>query len=167
VAFPPWPRALFQRAVADLPLRVELADRSGERVFGAGGPADPVMQGSVGIQAITMPHDRYLASRHTYIWIQKYVFPGGLIPSVAAMRLAIGDTSLRVINDLPFGPSYAETLRLWRNRFTAAEDQLDALGFDPLFRRMWTFYLAYSEAGFRARYLDVHQFVLRRPARFP
>jgi cyclopropane-fatty-acyl-phospholipid synthase len=119
--------------------------------------------GSVGIQAITMPHDRFVASRNTWTWIQKYVFPGGLIPSVPAFREAVDGTSLRVVNDLSFGPAYAETLRLWRERFEATTEQLDALGFDPAFRRMWTFYLAYCEAGFRARYLDVHQFVLRRP----
>jgi cyclopropane-fatty-acyl-phospholipid synthase len=123
--------------------------------------------GSVGVQAITMPHDRFLASRRTWTWIQKYVFPGGLIPSVPAFREAVDGTSLRVVNDLSFGPAYAETLRLWRERFDASSESLDALGFDPVFRRMWTFYLAYSEAGFRSRYLDVHQFVLRRPERPP
>ncbi|GLY27752.1 cyclopropane-fatty-acyl-phospholipid synthase family protein [Kineosporia sp. NBRC 101731] len=122
--------------------------------------------GSVGIQAITMPHDRLVVSRRTWTWIQKYVFPGGLLPSVEAFRQAVGETSLRVISDLSFGPAYAETLRLWRQRFAAASDDLDALGFDAVFRRMWIFYLAYSEAGFRSRYLDVHQFVLRRPVVF-
>ncbi|GAB3237487.1 SAM-dependent methyltransferase [Kineosporia babensis] len=119
--------------------------------------------GSVGVQAITMPHERYVASRNTWTWIQKYVFPGGLIPSVTALQQAVGGTSLRVTSDLSFGPAYAETLRLWRQRFEAASEELQALGFDDIFRRMWTLYLAYSEAGFRARYLDVHQFVLRRP----
>ncbi|WP_370882650.1 class I SAM-dependent methyltransferase [Kineosporia succinea] len=119
--------------------------------------------GSAGIQAITMPHDRLIVSRRTWTWIQKYVFPGGLIPSVEAFRHAVAGTSLRVTSDLSFGPAYAETLRLWRERFTAASGELEALGFDEIFHRMWTFYLAYSEAGFRSRYLDVHQFVLRRP----
>ena len=56
----------------------------------------------------------------------------------------------------------AETLRRWRETFVAAADRVDALGFDETFRRMWTLYLAYSEAGFRAGYLDVGQFLLRR-----
>jgi cyclopropane-fatty-acyl-phospholipid synthase len=119
--------------------------------------------GSVGLQAITMPHDRMVASRRTYTWIHKYVFPGGLLPSVQALRTALGGTSMRVVDDLAFGLDYAQTLRLWRERFVEHEDDVRKLGFDPIFRRMWTFYLAYSEAGFRSRYLDVHQFVLRRP----
>jgi cyclopropane-fatty-acyl-phospholipid synthase len=118
--------------------------------------------GSVGIQAITMPHDRMIASRRTYTWIHKYVFPGGLIPSVQAVHAVAQGTSLRVVDDLSFGIGYAETLRLWRERFAEKATQVRHLGFDPIFHRMWNFYLAYSEAGFRSRYLDVHQFILRR-----
>jgi cyclopropane-fatty-acyl-phospholipid synthase len=123
--------------------------------------------GAVGLQAITMPHERMVASRRTYTWIHKYVFPGGLLPSVQAVRTAAEGASLRVVDDLAFGLGYAETLRLWRERFVAEANTVRQLGFDPIFRRMWTFYLAYSEAGFRSRYLDVHQFILRRPAEEP
>jgi cyclopropane-fatty-acyl-phospholipid synthase len=119
--------------------------------------------GSVGLQAITMPHNRMVASRRTYTWIHKYVFPGGLLPSVRAVHAAVEGTSMRVVDDLAFGLGYAQTLRLWRERFVEHEAEVRRLGFDPIFRRMWTFYLAYSEAGFRSRYLDVHQFILRRP----
>jgi len=117
--------------------------------------------GRVGLQAITMPHDRMLASRDTYTWIHKYVFPGGLIPSVRSIEQCVAaHTSLRVVGRHAFGLHYAETLRLWREAFTQRADRVEALGFDETFRRMWTFYLSYSEAGFRSRYLDVHQFVL-------
>jgi len=119
--------------------------------------------GSVGIQAITMPHDRMVASRRTYTWMHKYVFPGGLLPSVEAVHTAVSGTTMHVVDDLAFGHGYAETLRLWRERFVEQTAEVHRLGFDPIFRRMWTFYLAYCEAGFRSRYLDVHQFVLRRP----
>jgi cyclopropane-fatty-acyl-phospholipid synthase len=118
--------------------------------------------GSVGIQAITMPHERMVASRRTYTWIHKYVFPGGLIPSVQAFHGAVAGTSMRVVDDVAFGLGYAETLRLWRERFVERATHVRRLGFDPIFDRMWNFYLAYSEAGFRSRYLDVHQFILRR-----
>jgi len=121
--------------------------------------------GAVGIQAITMPHDRMLASRQTYTWMHKYVFPGGLLPSVEAVHTAVANTSMRVVDDFAFGHGYAETLRLWRERFSQHSGEVCRLGFDPIFRRMWTFYLAYCEAGFRSRYLDVHQFVLRRPVK--
>ncbi|MGW1893917.1 class I SAM-dependent methyltransferase [Streptomyces sp. NPDC002004] len=119
--------------------------------------------GRVALQAITMPHDRMLASRHTYTWIQKYVFPGGLIPSVEAVEQTVRDhTGLRIARRDGFGAHYAETLRLWRERFAERADDVAALGFDDTFRRLWTFYLAYSEAGFRSGYLDVQQYLLTK-----
>jgi len=73
-----------------------------------------------------------------------------------------GHTSLTIASVRWLGPHYAETLRIWGGRFTAAADQLGALGFDPVFQRMWRFYLAYCEAGFRSGRLDVGQFLLVR-----
>ncbi|WP_037624062.1 class I SAM-dependent methyltransferase [Streptomyces aureus] len=124
--------------------------------------------GRVALQAITMPHERMLASRDTHTWIQKYIFPGGLIPSTTAIEETVRDhTGLEVTARDAFGAHYAETLRLWRERFTDRADEVDALGFDETFRRLWTFYLAYSEAGFRSGYLDVQQYLLTKedPAR--
>ncbi|GAA3440347.1 SAM-dependent methyltransferase [Kutzneria kofuensis] len=119
--------------------------------------------GRIGLQAITMPHDRMLATANAYTWMHKYVFPGGLIPSVEAIEDAVAQhTGLRVAHDRAFGPDYALTLRLWRRRFLERWQEVAALGFDETFRRMWEFYLAYSEAGFRAGYLDVHQFCLAK-----
>ncbi|MFE3830326.1 class I SAM-dependent methyltransferase [Streptomyces sp. NPDC059092] len=119
--------------------------------------------GRIALQAITMPHDRMLATRDTYTWIQKYIFPGGFCPSVEAIEQITADrTALRVTDRDGFGPHYAETLRLWRERFTEQAPRVDALGFDAVFRRLWTFYLAYSEAGFRSGYLDVQQMVLTK-----
>ena len=114
--------------------------------------------GRVAIQAITMPHDRMLASRNTYTWIQKYIFPGGMIPSVeAVVGITERETRLRTVDMLSLRPHYAETLRLWRERFNVRREALSALGFDDVFERMWELYLAYSEAGFRSGYLDVYQ----------
>lgn len=114
--------------------------------------------GLVAIQAITMPHDRMLASRNTYTWIQKYIFPGGLIPSVeAVVGITERETRLRTIGMLSLRPHYAETLRLWRERLDEHRDAISALGFDQTFQRMWELYLAYSEAGFRSGYLGVYQ----------
>lgn len=119
--------------------------------------------GRAAIQAITMPHDRMLATRHTYTWVQKYIFPGGMLPSLRAIEeITAARTALRVTERRGFGPHYAETLRLWRERFAAHAPEVAALGFDETFRRMWTFYLAYSEAGFRSGYLDVHQLLLTK-----
>lgn len=123
--------------------------------------------GRVAIQAITMPHDRMLATRNTYTWVHKYIFPGGFLPSVRAIEeITERQTSLRVRQRLSMGDHYARTLRLWDERFAARADGVTELGFDDVFRRMWHFYLCYSEAGFRSGYLDVQQFVLdRREAR--
>ena len=121
--------------------------------------------GVVALQAILMAHDRYLATRRSYGWIQKHVFPGGMIPSMEAISTTTRDrTRLRVDRVHAFGPHYAETLRRWRHAFTAASRQVADLGFDEVFRRKWEFYLAYCEAGFDAGYLDVAQVRLTRPA---
>lgn len=120
--------------------------------------------GRVGLQAITMPHRQMLATSRSHTWIDRYVFPGCLIPSARAIEETVaGHTSLKIASVRWLGPHYAETLRIWGGRFAAAADQLDALGFDPVFQRMWRFYLAYCEAGFRCGRLDVGQFVLARP----
>ena len=119
--------------------------------------------GRMGLQAITMPHDRMLASRHAYSWIHKYVFPGGLIPSPDAIRWhAEHDGGMRIVGEYGFGNDYARTLRLWRERFAAQRATVEELGFDEIFQRMWEFYLAYSEAGFRSGHLDVRHFALER-----
>jgi cyclopropane-fatty-acyl-phospholipid synthase len=120
--------------------------------------------GRVGIQAITMPHDRMLATRRSHTWINKYIFPGGFLPSVRVIdEITRRDTTLRVTGRLSFGRHYAETLRQWDETFRAASGEVQALGFDETFRRMWHFYLEYSRAGFASGYLDVQQLTLTRP----
>jgi cyclopropane-fatty-acyl-phospholipid synthase len=119
--------------------------------------------GRVAIQVITMPHGRMLASRHTHTWIQKYIFPGGLLPSTRAISgITERHTGLHTVDMTSLRPHYAETLRLWRERFIAQRDELAYLGFDEVFERMWELYLAYSEAGFRSGYLDVYQWTFAR-----
>ncbi|EME22105.1 SAM-dependent methyltransferase [Rhodococcus triatomae] len=118
--------------------------------------------GRAAVQAITMPDARMRASRGTYTWIHKYIFPGGLLPSTEALEQAVSGTALRTVDRFGFGGDYADTLRLWRERFAAHSDAVTALGFDATFRRMWEFYLAYSEAGFRSGYLDVQQITLTK-----
>ncbi|MFF8837060.1 class I SAM-dependent methyltransferase [Streptomyces sp. NPDC015130] len=113
--------------------------------------------GRIALQSITMPHERMLATARTHTWISKYVFPGGLIPSPEAIARESEAAGLRITDDTGYGDHYAETLRQWRERFLSQEPAVAALGFDQVFRRMWEFYLAYSEAGFRSGYLDVRQ----------
>jgi cyclopropane-fatty-acyl-phospholipid synthase len=119
--------------------------------------------GTVAIQAITMPHNRFLATRRSFSWIQKYIFPGGIIPSLQAVHDTLAaHTTLRITQQRELGPHYARTLCLWRGRFQDQWPRIHALGFDETFRRMWEFYLAYSEAGFRGGYLGVSQLQLTR-----
>ena len=112
--------------------------------------------GRFGLQAITMPHDRLLASKHAYTWIHKYIFPGGIIPSREVIDQFTRPT-LKLVDSRPLGPDYGVTLKLWRERFMNNYEQVKALGFDDEFGRMWQYYLAYSEAGFRSGHLNVWQ----------
>src|SRR6478752_436321 len=121
--------------------------------------------GRVSIQAITMGHERMRATRRSYSWIQKYIFPGGIIPSLQAIDETLAEhTSLRVSQRRELGWHYAETLRQWRGRFLRNWSHIHDLGFDETFRRMWEFYLGYCEAGFRVGYLGVSQLQLVRPS---
>jgi cyclopropane-fatty-acyl-phospholipid synthase len=111
-----------------------------------------------GLQSITMSHDRLLATHRNYSWIGKYIFPGGRIPSVTAIEQNLAaHTGLRVLESRTLGRFYGPTLRNWRHAFADALPRVAELGFDETFMRMWTFYLAYSEAGFEAGYLDDYQ----------
>jgi cyclopropane-fatty-acyl-phospholipid synthase len=119
--------------------------------------------GRIGLQAILMPHDRLMASKRSWTWIHKYIFPGGLLLSEQVIdEVCDAHTSLRVVDRLHLSTSYADTLRRWRERFAENTERINRLGFDATFRKMWTFYLAYCEAGFRAGYLDVAQLTLAR-----
>jgi cyclopropane-fatty-acyl-phospholipid synthase len=120
--------------------------------------------GKVGLQAITMPHQQMLATSRSHTWIDRYIFPGCLIPSLRSIEGTVANhTGLRIASARSMRPHYAETLRIWGERFAVRADELDALGFDRVFQRMWRFYLAYCEAGFRCGRLDVAQFLLVRP----
>jgi cyclopropane-fatty-acyl-phospholipid synthase len=117
--------------------------------------------GRVGLQAILQDDDIVRATKDTYTWIRKYIFPGGQCASVEAIeRTLAAHTSLKIVDRYSFNRSYAETLHRWRVRFEEQAAAVDALGFDETFRRMWSLYLAYSEAGFRTGYLDVQQMTI-------
>ena len=119
--------------------------------------------GKVSIQAITMAHERVLATKRSFSWIQKYIFPGGIIPSLQSIDETLAaHTTLRVTQRREIGPHYARTLHLWRDRFIEQWPRIHQLGFDETFRRMWEFYLAYCEAGFRTGYLGVSQLQMTR-----
>jgi cyclopropane-fatty-acyl-phospholipid synthase len=116
------------------------------------------------VRAITIEDHRYQQALHGVDFIRRHVFPGSFIPSVAALVAAkarAGDLALDALAD--FGPSYARTLQAWRERFLARLPQVRALGFDERFIRLWEFYLAYCEGGFRERSIGVAHLRLRKP----
>ncbi len=113
------------------------------------------------IQTIVIDDALFDGYRTRTDFIQRYIFPGGMLPSRAAFAAQAQAAGLAVVDAHAFGLDYAHTLAAWRQRFTAQLDAVRALGFDEAFIRLWTFYLAYCEAGFRQRSTDVVQFTLR------
>ena len=116
------------------------------------------------IQTITIAEDRFDAYRRGTDFIQRYIFPGGMLPSRSAFEAQARAAGLAVVDVHAFGPDYARTLALWRDRFTEQLEAARALGFDDAFIRLWTYYLAYCEAGFAAGTTDVMQFTLSHAA---
>lgn len=119
--------------------------------------------GKAGIQVITIDEGRFEAYRNRPDFIQKYIFPGGMLPSPERFERAAARAGFRIDDCFFFGDSYAETLRRWDTKFEARWPEIAALGFDDRFRRMWRYYLAYCEAGFRSGTINVAQYILTRP----
>ena len=119
--------------------------------------------GRFALQSITMPDARFDGYRRRVDWMQTYIFPGSLIPSLGAIRDAAAPAGFRVEACDDIGPDYATTLGHWRRRFLAALPAVTALGFDAPFVRTWLMYLAFSEAAFAERALGDHQLLLTLP----
>jgi len=117
-------------------------------------------EGRAVIQSITIRDDLFAAYRTGTDFIQQYVFPGGMLPSRSAFRAAAARQGLAVRNEYAFGLDYARTLAEWRVAFEARWPEIQKLGFDETFRRLWRMYLCYCAAGFRAGSIDVVQFEL-------
>ena len=116
------------------------------------------------IQAITIEDHRYAQALKSVDFIKRYIFPGSFIPSIAAMLQAKAKaTDLALIHLEDFGLSYARTLQAWRTRFMDALPAVRAQGYDERFIRMWQFYLAYCEGGFRERSIGVAHLLLAKP----
>ncbi|MCB9941963.1 MAG: class I SAM-dependent methyltransferase, partial [Planctomycetaceae bacterium] len=121
--------------------------------------------GMMCLQAITIPDHRYEDYRKSVDFIQRYIFPGGFLPSMGAMASAVGSqTDFRFLHTEDFGPHYAETLAHWRHNFWKEIGVVKSLGFDERFIRTWHYYLCYCEAGFREREIGVSQIVLTKSA---
>ena len=119
--------------------------------------------GKMAIQAITIQDQRYRDYSKSVDFIQRYIFPGGFLPSITVMsELMTRHTDFVVRNLFDMGPDYARTLAHWRQRFTHAWQDIEKLGFDERFRRMWLYYFGYCEAGFNARTISVVQLTAER-----
>mgnify|MGYP002777023761 FL=1 len=116
------------------------------------------------LQIITVPDRRWEVYRRGVDFIQKYIFPGGMLPSPGALRAEIARAGLTLKGSAEFGDSYSQTLRRWRETFEARWDEVARLGFDERFRRMWTLYLASCAGAFGGGNCDVTQITVTRPA---
>ncbi|MCZ3382044.1 cyclopropane-fatty-acyl-phospholipid synthase [Kosakonia sp. SOY2] len=119
--------------------------------------------GKMALQAITIQDQRYRDYSKSVDFIQRYIFPGGFLPSITAMNdLMTRHTDFVIRNLFDMGPDYARTLAHWRQRFNHAWQEIEKLGFDNRFRRMWLYYFGYCEAGFNARTISVVQLTAER-----
>ena len=116
------------------------------------------------LQIITVQHPRWQIYRNTVDFIQKYIFPGGMLPSPVVLREEVQKAGLEVAGSIEFGESYSQTLRRWYDTFNDRWDEVAALGFDDRFRRMWNFYLTSCAATFHFRNCDVTQITVRKPS---
>lgn len=118
--------------------------------------------GTAVLQIITIADDRLDSYRRQPDFIQRYIFPGGFLPSRRLLLERVRAAGLQLVGEDSFGLSYARTLAAWRDRFEQAWPEIAALGFAERFRRLWTYYLSYCEAGFQEKVIDVGHFVLSR-----
>ena len=119
-------------------------------------------EGKVGLQVITIDDAYFEDYRRNVDFIQRYIFPGGMLPSPRALEAAAAEAGLEARERFTFGLDYARTLKAWTERFAQTWPEIRRLGFDERFRRLWSYYLAYCEAGFRAGTIDVEQIVFQR-----
>ena len=117
--------------------------------------------GTAGLQIITINERAFPLYRKRPDFIQRYVFPGGMLPTPSVLKSLGADQGLAFLRESAFPQDYARTLAEWRERFRTSWERIVPLGFDERFKRLWEFYLHYCEAGFRAEYIDVRQVIYR------
>jgi cyclopropane-fatty-acyl-phospholipid synthase len=121
-----------------------------------------VAGGRAGLQVITIRDESFDWYRREIDFVRRYVFPGGMLPSPTVLKDMGHRFGLPIQGERIFGLDYAATLAQWRERFRAAWPDLVPLGFDERFRRLWEYYLAYCEAGFRTGNIDVRQVIFAK-----
>ncbi|HCV48297.1 MAG: SAM-dependent methyltransferase [Rhizobiales bacterium TMED249] len=118
--------------------------------------------GKAGLQIITIDDDKFNTYRKNTDFIQKYIFPGGMLPSKVVLKDEFDKAHLKLHETVDFRLDYAETLARWRDRFNEQWYEIKPMGFDERFKQMWEYYLAYCEAGFKTGTIDVSQFYLHK-----
>jgi cyclopropane-fatty-acyl-phospholipid synthase len=115
------------------------------------------------LQIITVQDKRWPVYKRGVDFIQKYIFPGGMLPCPSVLRSEVERAGLRLKDSIEFGQSYSQTLRRWHETFNARWDEIAGMGFDDRFRRMWDFYLTSCAGAFKGGNCDVTQITVTRP----
>lgn len=152
----------FDRVVS-----IEMIEAVGEKYWPAyfGKIAEVLNPGGRAVlQVITIAGERFDFYRRNADFIQRYIFPGGMLPSHGVMLEQIKQAGMRFVSLENFGESYARTLNEWNRRFQRAWPQIEAMGYSRRFKRTWEYYLAYCEGGFRSKAIDVGLYVMEKPA---
>ncbi len=152
----------FDRVVS-----IEMIEAVGEKYWPAyfGKIAEVLNPGGRAVlQVITIAGERFDFYRKNADFIQRYIFPGGMLPSHGVMLEQIKNAGMRFLSLETFGESYARTLNEWNRRFQRAWPQIEAMGYSKRFKRTWEYYLAYCEGGFRSKAIDVGLYVMEKPA---
>lgn len=118
--------------------------------------------GSAGLQIITIREEMFDKYRASTDFIQRYIFPGGMLPTPEILEKLGEERQFKLVGERVFGHDYADTLAVWRDKFREAWPDVKPMGFDERFKRMWEFYMHYCEAGFRSENIDVRQMVFQK-----
>ena len=118
--------------------------------------------GLAGIQMILIDNKKFNSYRKSVDFIQKYIFPGGMLPSHEKIRDSFSKNGLKEISNNSFGESYAKTLKIWRNNFNNSLDKLSRIGIDAKIQRLFHYYFSYCEAGFSDGQIDVSQKIIKK-----
>ncbi|WP_045836349.1 cyclopropane-fatty-acyl-phospholipid synthase family protein [Hyphomicrobium sp. 99] len=140
---------------------IEMIEAVGERFWPAyfSKLRSVLKEGGIAVlQAITIDEKRFANYRKNPDFIQRYIFPGGMLPTSTLIAELASAAGLTLVHDEAFGMSYARTLAEWRSRFLCAWPRIESMGFDQRFRRMWEYYLTYCEVGFLSGTVDVKLF---------
>ena len=119
-------------------------------------------KGKIILQIITISEENYDYYCQSKDFIQQYVFPGGMLPTKNSLKLLANNNNLIFKEHLSFGKDYAKTLALWKKNFLNNWNDIEKLGFDNNFKRLWEYYLTYCEVGFNNGAIDVSQFLLEK-----